>query len=206
MVSVVVNLVLGIILGINFFKNPGEDQVVTVINIVDGDTVDFNNGVRGRLIGIDAPEYPKGCLSKRAKERLEELLLGKQVEVINTGKRSFERDLVWVRVDGVSVNKVMVTEGLATKDKGYTDEIDLAEMEAVKTKRGIWSSECTAEQKGCVIKGNYRSDTKEKKYHLPGCYNYEKISINSNEGDKWFCKEEDAKEVGFEKSKDCPES
>ncbi|MBU1084847.1 hypothetical protein KKB06_00700, partial [Patescibacteria group bacterium] len=72
MVSVVVNLVLGIILGINFFKNPGEDQVVTVINIVDGDTVDFNNGVRGRLIGIDAPEYPKGCLSKRAKERLEE--------------------------------------------------------------------------------------------------------------------------------------
>ncbi|MGB9706875.1 MAG: hypothetical protein ACPLXP_02260 [Microgenomates group bacterium] len=41
-------------------------------------------------------------------------------------------------------------------------------------------------------------------YHLPECYNYDKIVINQREGDRWFCSEEEAKEAGFRKSKDCP--
>jgi endonuclease YncB( thermonuclease family) len=203
-VSLAINLVLGIVIGGGLVKKDKEVGTRVVTRVIDGDTVDFSDATHGRLIGIDAPEYPKGCLSKQAKARLEELVLGKEVKVKLTGKRSFERDLVWISFNGVSVNKVMVEEGMATKDKGYTDEMEIAESEARVTKRGIWSSQCTSEQEGCLIKGNYHKGTKDKVYHMPDCYNYDQVVINPNESDRWFCTEAEAKKAGFLKSKDCP--
>lgn len=197
-------MLLGIVIGGGLIKRNKETEKKVVTRVIDGDTVDFSDGVHGRLVGIDAPEYSEGCLSKQAKTRLEELVLGKEVLVELTGKRSFERDLVWVSVDGVSVNKVMVSEGMATKDEGYTDEMEIAESEAMTTKRGIWSSQCTKEREGCEIKGNYHKGTKDKVYHLPGCYNYDQVVINPNESDRWFCTEAEAEKAGFVKSKDCP--
>ena len=203
MVSLVVNMMLGIVIGGGLLKKNKEASVKVVTRVIDGDTVVFSDGGHGRLVGIDAPEYRKACLSKRSKDRLEELVLGKEVEVVNTGKRSFERDLIWVSVDGVSVNKVMVGEGLAIKFEDYTPEIEMAEDEAKTTKRGIWSSECLPEKEGCVIKGNYRKGV-DKKYHLPECYNYKSINLNPIEPDEWFCTEKQAEKAGFVKANDCP--
>jgi len=202
--GLVISLMLNGLLAGKIWWQESAGTRVAVIGVVDGDTVDFSDGTRGRLIGIDAPEYPKGCLSKQAKARLEELVLGKEVEVVKTGERSFQRDLVWVKVDGINVNKVMVGEGMATKDEGFTDEIEMAENEAKSVKRGIWSSQCTAEREGCVIKGNFHKGTKDRIYHLEDCYNYKQVVINPNEGDKWFCSEKEAEAAGFVKSKDCP--
>ncbi len=187
-----------------------EKEVAVVTKVIDGDTFNMDNGERVRLLGVDAPEYPKGCLSKKAKLRLEELVLGKRTKLIYSSKDVFGRIVAWVIVDGLNINKVMAGEGLGVvkiasgEEEKYGFELKDEETEAKKAKRGIWSSECTAEQEGCEIKGNFHKGTKDRVYHLPDCYNYKQVNINPNEGDRWFCTENEAEEAGFVKTKDCP--
>jgi len=179
---------------------------VTIVRVVDGDTAVTQKGDYLRLAGIDASEYPKGCLSLKAKERLEELILGKTVKIEILKKDHFGRILAFLFLDDVLVNKVLVEEGFArvTSDNlDYSPVLIKAEQEAKKIKKGIWSSLCSG-QKDCIIKGNVRKDKKTKIYHLPDCYNYKKIVIDESQGDKWFCSEKEAIKAGFTKSKDCP--
>lgn len=86
----------------------------------------------------------------------------------------------------------------------YDVELKQAEDEAKNAKRGIWSSACQQKKENCVIKGNYRADNNTYIYHLPNCYNYERIVVNEKERDRWFCTDDEAKKAGFVKSKDCP--
>lgn len=177
--------------------------------MIDGDTFDTAEDERVRLAGALAPEHPKGCLSEEAKERLEELVLGKEVLLKETGKDSFGRIVAFVFSEGLFIDKALVEEGLAKEASGedpqYGVELLAAEDSAKKAKRGIWSSLCLPKGPECNIKGNVRRDKGTKIYHLPGCFNYEKIVINEREGDQWFCSEEEAKAAGFRKSEDCPE-
>ncbi|MBI5619877.1 thermonuclease family protein [Candidatus Gottesmanbacteria bacterium] len=208
----IVSLALNVVLGVPLLQKskislPSE-TATTVTNIVDGDTFDTKDGTRVRLLGLDAPEYPQGCLSKRARERLSELILGKEVALDVTGEDRFGRKIAWVTIKGdIPLSIVLVEEGLATADKiGDSRGAQLlqAQTKARETKRGIWSAECTSARVGCTIKGNYHKGTKERTYHLPGCYNYDQISINPNESDRWFCTEGEAEAAGFTKSRDCP--
>lgn len=91
---------------------------VKVVRVVDGDTFDIEGERRVRLAGIDAPEYPEGCLASEAKDRLEELVLGKETEIEEVGKDNFGRSLAFVFVDKELVNRVLVEEGLAKVGKG----------------------------------------------------------------------------------------
>lgn len=52
--------------------------------------------------------------------------------------------------------------------------------------------------------GNYRQADNTRIYHTPDCYNYDKITIKPGTTDRWFCNEDEAKKLGFVKSKDCP--
>jgi len=169
---------------------------------------DTKAGERVRLLGIDAPEYPKGCLSKRAKDRLGELILGKEVTLDGNEKDRFGRRLSWVSVgNDLSLSIVLAEEGLGVVESTNDERGKLlsdAQTRATETKRGIWSNECTNQKSGCVIKGNYHKGTKERVYHVPGCYNYDQININPNESDRWFCTEAEAEAAGFTKSQDCP--
>lgn len=178
-----------------------------VVRIIDGDTFDLQNSERIRLAGADAPEYPKGCLSQEAKNRLEELLLGKEVSLEPVAKDNFGRQVAYVFQNNLSIDEVLVQEGLAEavqNNPSYDPRILTAQEQSQKTLRGIWSSVCQA-KKDCSIKGNYRSDKNSKIYHLPECYNYPKIVIRESDGDQWFCSEAEAQAAGFTLSKDCPE-
>lgn len=197
-----ISLLANLFFGVKIFQTR-ETNIAIAARVVDGDTFNTATNVRIKLWGIDAPEYPKGCLSKRAKDRLEELILAKKLRLEEQGKDNFGRTLAKVWQGDLLINKVLVIEGLASVSKG-DDELELVENEAIAAKRGIWSSECTAEQAGCVIKGNFHQGTKDRIYHLPECYNYKQININPNEGDRWFCSEAEAESAGFSKSKDCP--
>lgn len=176
------------------------------VRVIDGDTFDLEKGIRIRLTGAEAPEYPKGCLSLQAKERLGKLILGKEVKIEMVEKDSFGRLVAFVEVEGLLVDKVLIEEGLAQAKNGnhpkYGASLLAAQDSAKKAKRGIWSPACASE---CLIKGNIREDKGTKIYHLPGCFNYERIVINEREGDKWFCFEDEAVKSGFRKSEDCPE-
>lgn len=105
------------------------------LRVVDGDTVDLDidQGLhqhaheRVRLYGIDAPEvygvakdseeYRLGML---AKERLEQLIVGKKlwIETHRDKTEKYGRYLavIWTEIDGslINVNETLVNEGLVT--------------------------------------------------------------------------------------------
>lgn len=57
------------------------------------------------------------------------------------------------------------------------------------------------QQDTCNIKGNISTRTGEKIYHVPGQRYYNITDINPEEGERWFCSEEEARKAGWRKSK-----
>lgn len=193
----------------NYFLKKNNRVEVIISKVVDGDTVDTSNGERLRLYEINAPEYPKDCLGVDAKTRMEDLVLNKKIQYEKFGRDNFGRTLVYIFVDKLLINEVITEEGLAyfMKGKIITENSLLIEQSQDKAKlagRGVWSSFCQTKKEGCIIKGNYRPADNTRIYHTPDCYNYDKITIKPGTTDRWFCDEEEAKKLGFIKSKDCP--
>lgn len=183
-------------------------DTITISRVIDGDTLVTDNGDTVRLAGIDAPEYPQGCLGDEAKDRLGELVDDQTLKIEKLAKLdNFGRTLGFVFLDDVPLNQTLVEEGLA-KSEGtnlaYSIDIIKAETGAKTLQKGIWSNLCL--NPNCVIKGNVRKDNDTKIYHLSNCYNYSKIVIDESGGDKWFCTEAEAKAAGFTRSLDCPKN
>ena len=182
---------------------------VLVTKIIDGDTFDTEKGERVRLYEIDAPEYPKGCMSEDAKKRLEELILNKNIFIEKIKNDNFGRTLAYVFIKDLLINESLTREGFAYFQKAniesqYSLIIEKSAEEAKNAGRGVWSSRCEMKKPGCLIKGNFRIADHTRIYHTPDCYNYDKIIISPGTSDRWFCSEEEAKKLGFVKSKDCP--
>ena len=59
-----------------------DKQLYVVTKVIDGDTIQIENGQKVRYIGIDTPEL-KGneCYAKQAREKNKELVEGKQVKL-----------------------------------------------------------------------------------------------------------------------------
>ena len=214
-VAVGVGLTAGLVGGYKYINQKNISKVETPrrdvsTRVIDGDTFDMSDGTRIRLWGIDAPEYPEGCLSELAKKRLEELVLNKNITIVNKGMDNFGRTLALVYDGKLSINQSLVTEGMAVFDeKINAEDVDLQTMEkaakeAEMAKRGVWSSKCSQPNPKCVIKGNYRQAGGTRVYSLPDCFNYDRIVVNPVGGDKWFCSEMEAGKAGFKKSLDCP--
>lgn len=51
---------------------------------------------------------------------------------------------------------------------------------------------CSSPPAGCNIKGNISFNTGEKIYHVPGGRDYAATVINSSQGERWFCTEQEA--------------
>jgi len=122
--------------------------------IIDGDTFLIEGGYSVRILGIDADEKGYPCY-EAAKERLEELILNKEVE-LEKGKEDFDqycRYLRYVFVDDKNVSLGLIREGLAvarfsSEDTKYRKEISLAEKEARENKIGCkWGSVAKVEGK-----------------------------------------------------------
>lgn len=109
-----------------------------VTKVIDGDTIEVEAdlgfkvhlaGIRLRLRGINAPELEKGTPAERlageaSKAYLTDLLEGKTVEVetfkTSTGRdrKTFERYVADVTIDGMDVAKLMLNGGHAVPMKG----------------------------------------------------------------------------------------
>jgi len=59
---------------------------------------------------------------------------------------------------------------------------------------------CTEPNPNCQIKGNINSKG-EKIYHMPGQRYWEQTQIKPEDGERWFCTEEEAVAAGWRKSK-----
>lgn len=117
-------------------------QTALVTKIIDGDTIVIQGGEHIRLLGIDADERGQPCWTP-AKERLEELILNKEVllESDSTDKDQYDRLLRYVFLDGQNINLQIVSEGLAIarfyqENEKYKDGIVAAESEAIASQIG----------------------------------------------------------------------
>lgn len=55
----------------------------------------------------------------------------------------------------------------------------------------------------CKIKANIDEDTLKKAYHLPDCRDYDRVKIDRDRAEKFFCSEKEAQAAGFAKAYGC---
>jgi len=146
---------------------PAGLEVASVINVVDGDTIDVlidGRELRVRYIGIDTPETvdprrPVECFGREASERNRQLVEGRAVglepDVSETDQFGRLLRYVWVDPSAGSgqarmVNATLVEEGYATAsafppDVRYAEEFAALEARARAEGRGLWSACATPE-------------------------------------------------------------
>ena len=133
-----------------------------VLKVVDGDTIDVRDDIRGRLrirvLGIDTPEtkkpgYTVGCFGTEATAFAKANLLGQQVAVQPdpTQDRTdrYGRTLAYlVRADGWDYSVEVVRAGMALSYVFGGNPVErypavvAAEQEARNAGRGLWGAPC----------------------------------------------------------------
>lgn len=126
----------------------GPDHAI-VTNVVDGDTIDLDSGVRIRYILVDTPESTNGatdCFGQNAKTFNTDLVLNKEVELTYDVEREdrFGRTLAYVSVGEVDVNATLVDRGygcvlfIPPDGESRHDEFEALEATAKAEGRGMW--------------------------------------------------------------------
>jgi micrococcal nuclease len=145
----------------------------TVLKVVDGDTVDIVDDVRGRLrirlLGIDTPEtkkpgYTVGCWGPEASEFAKSTLLGQRVAFVTDPSQGmydrFGRTLAYLdKADGWDYSVEAARAGAAHSyvyhghPSARADEIAAAEQEAKAAGRGLWGPHASPKRR------QYHSDS-----------------------------------------------
>ena len=130
-------------------ENP---DIVFVKRVIDGDTIELDNGEKVRYIGINAPETVDTnslveCYGVEASTKNKELVEGKNVRLEKdiSDKDKYGRLLRYVYMeDGSMVNLLLIKEGYAKSstydpDIKYQAQIQTAEKNARESGTGLWS-------------------------------------------------------------------
>lgn len=203
-----VRIVLFISLLVNSFFGWNYYSGNTVSRVIDGDTFDLKNGTRVRLLDVESPEMGL-CGAEEAKHRLEELVLGKFITVKELTFEEFNRHNGLVYQGNQLINETMIKEGwgrLHYNPSSQKEKLKVAYKFAKENKKGIFGMNCTdveTVEKNCEIKGNIDEDTLKKSYHLPDCRDYDRVKIDLDRGEDYFCSEKEAQVEGFIKAYGC---
>lgn len=115
------------------------------VGVTDGDTatvlVDGNRQLKIRFDGIDAPERSQD-FGQRAKQKLSDLIFGKDVKVVISDIDKYGRSVGTIFVESTNTNLEMVRCGLAWHYVQYAPnnrELAAAEKAARSSKSGLWS-------------------------------------------------------------------
>lgn len=120
--------------------------LASVISIHDGDTltavISGGRQIKVRLANIDAPELAQ-AYGPEAGSALRGLVLGRMVELVGDTIDRYGRTVAIVLMDGVDVDAVMVTKGLAWVYTKYNTDASLPalEAEARQARRGLWADD-----------------------------------------------------------------
>jgi micrococcal nuclease len=122
---------------------------VQITQVLDGDTIRLADGRELRLVSIDAPPPGRGreaTLAARAKEALERLVAGDNLELRLAGNGSDRRGRVVgaLFAGGLWVQRELVERGLARVRGEADNRLGLAELLAAEdsaraARRGIWA-------------------------------------------------------------------
>lgn len=140
---------------------PDSQNKAIVTKVIDGDTLDIQDGTRVRMLGINTPEKGQSYFEE-ATDRLKELVLEKEVclERDKSDKGKYGRLLRHVFIDGKNVNLLLVREGYAnvyfvSPDTKYSEEFEEAEALARNEGLGIWK---TSNYTDCIGISFFRYD------------------------------------------------
>ena len=126
------------------------EAALKVVKIYDGDTITMGDGLKVRLLQIDAPELAEGeCYADKAKATLVSLLSKKgaitlKADPVSASFDRYGRALRYIFVGKVNVNLEMVRQGAAAPyfyqgEKGkYSAAMLKAAEEAKYYKVGLW--------------------------------------------------------------------
>lgn len=127
-----------------FLESKSDEYERIVTYVIDGDTLELNDGSRVRLIGIDAPEKDE-FYHQESKDRLINAILGKKVILKKdlSDVDIYGRQLRYIFLNNDFVNLEMVKAGYADAveyppDIKYQRELADAKKDAVEKRIGIW--------------------------------------------------------------------
>jgi len=152
---------------------PGDE--ITVVGVIDGDTVELEDGRTVRLIGIDTPE--RGDLYYDSASALtERLLLRKRVRLEFDSDKidRYGRTLAFIWVDDELSNLEIVREGWAwcyffEGNLRHSREFLLAQHEAMEKRTGLWKNPPEETE------DYYRASFKSYRFHRPDCNSMDKV-------------------------------
>lgn len=205
-------------------RNSEDNALVGVPTVVDGDTLELR-GTRIRLHGIDAPESRQLCeaagrsvrCGQRAALALDELIARRTVRCEKKDKDRYGRIVAVCRLGTTDINGWMVAQGHALAYRSYSKDYVMEEEAARRARRGVWAGTFdypwdwrrgnrktlptapavqTVTAGDCPIKGNITAKG-EKVYHTPDSPWYDRTSIDTSKGERWFCSEQEAKAAGW---------
>jgi len=167
-----------------------------VARVIDGDTIELENGERVRYIGIDTPETkhpskPVEYYGREADSANRSLVEGKEVSLeFDVQERDqYGRLLAYVYVGDIFVNAWLVENGYAQvmttpPNVRYAERFLELQQKAREEEKGLWG------EKGRSVGRESGSDTTTvfvtktgKKYHRKGCryLRYSRIPISLRE-------------------------
>ncbi len=205
-------LLITFLIASNFFFIKAQDksnrQTVFVSRVIDGDTLELENGQTLRLLNINTPEKNEQGY-QNAKDFLKSIE-NKTVEIEETGTDKYGRTLARI-FDPEYINLELVKKGLAKKflvqDSELKDFIN-AEKQAIENELGIWKRsayfscftsnideklEIVHLKNNCKrinVRGWYLADESRKKYIFKSIYlnevNFHSLSGRDNETDLFW--------------------
>jgi micrococcal nuclease len=127
----------------------GGTSTAVVSNVVDGDTIDLDDGTRVRYLMVDTPESTNGatdCFGENARQFNHDLVFGKEVELSFDVEREdrFGRTLAYVTIGSQEVNTLLVERGYACvlyippNGEDRRTEFETLEATAQAEGRGMW--------------------------------------------------------------------
>jgi micrococcal nuclease len=144
--ALVFGIALGLGIGFGLWYEGDTVERALVVRVIDGDTVELQDGRYVRYLGVDTPELGEHYGSE-ATARNRELVEGKMVELRSgkTDQDAYGRLLRYVFVDGIFVNAELVAQGYATAyifdpDDPYSQVLVRLEQFAKTRERGLWGS------------------------------------------------------------------
>lgn len=196
-------------LGLNgYFLYHSRQQLIPA-KILDGDTFQLPDGDRVRLLGVNAPEGGR-CGSAEATAELTRLISGKSVRIEEEKRDTYGRRMALVYVGSILVNEKLLSAGWARPDytqNSQSEKLKSAYHDASDNRRGLHSlckvTGPPSSNPDCVIKANIDQSTWDHLYHLPSCRHYDKIVLDLDLGEQFFCTEPEAQAAGFTLAPDC---
>lgn len=195
-------------------------SIVGEASVIDGDTIAVGP-LRVRLHGIDAPESDQVCPSKLGGEwdcgkvatrRLSDLAHRKVVSCEALDQDFYGRIIAVCYQGDVDLNALLVREGLAWAYMRYSEDYAAEEQSARAASIGVWQADtlpawdyraqgweraaAASPREGCPIKGNINRDG-ERIYHTPLSAMYNRVQIDEEQGERWFCDEAEAQTAGW---------